>query len=401
MRRIVVLTAVTITSLIAVSLCSPSMASEDSELSPLFQLVEHSEDPKFRLDILQGIRKGLDGKRNAAPPANWAALYPVLRADKSLQPLADELAIIFGDETAIKAILLTVGNDEKPLPERVAAIETLAKRQHPGFEDALHSLLDDRPLRVAALRALAYYENATTPAQVISRFNDFSEDEKRIATQMLSSRAAFAQALLDAMHEATVRPRDVSSYSATQIAGHGNAKMTKTLKRLWGEIRQTDQQKREAIARYKSLLDESFLKKANLPNGRRVYSKTCASCHRLFDDGGDVGPNLTGSNRKNLDYVLENVIAPSSTVGRDYLMQRVELENGRALQAIIIEQSPTRITLQTATEKLVLATEDVAEIVPSQMSLMPEGQLGQLSDAEVRDLVAYLRADRQVDLPKP
>lgn len=52
--------------------------------------------------------------------------------------------------------------------------------------------------------------------------------------------------------------------------------------------------------------------------GRAVFQKTCANCHQLFDTGGAIGPNLTGSQRTNLDYLLENMVDPSASVAKDF-----------------------------------------------------------------------------------
>ena len=70
--------------------------------------------------------------------------------------------------------------------------------------------------------------------------------------------------------------------------------------------------------KFKKLLTPEYLKAADLSKGRLVFSKNCATCHRLYDDGGNIGPALTGSQRFNLDYVLENMLDPSAVVARDY-----------------------------------------------------------------------------------
>jgi mono/diheme cytochrome c family protein len=91
-----------------------------------------------------------------------------------------------------------------------------------------------------------------------------------------------------------------------------NDSLTKRINDVWGEVRETSEDSKAAIARYKSRLRPAALKRADLANGRRIYDATCASCHILFGEGGKVGPDITGSNRANLDYVLENLLDPSA-----------------------------------------------------------------------------------------
>jgi putative heme-binding domain-containing protein len=130
-----------------------------------------------------------------------------------------------------------------------------------------------------------------------------------------------------------------------------------------------------------------------------VFSKTCQQCHRLYGEGGTIGPDLTGSNRSDLDYLLGNIIDPSAEVGRDYRMSVVQTTAGRVVTGIVVERSPARVAVQTATEKVVLPAEDVESVKDSALSIMPDNQLDALTKEQVRDLIAYLRANRQVPLP--
>jgi putative heme-binding domain-containing protein len=128
-----------------------------------------------------------------------------------------------------------------------------------------------------------------------------------------------------------------------------------------------------------------------------VFQRTCFQCHKLFDGGGDVGPELTGSDRANADYILENVLDPNATVARDYTVTTVATADGRLISGIIREQNDRTLTIQTANERIILAREDIDETKPSNLSMMPEGQLERLSDQEIRDLFAYLAAKGQVE----
>ncbi len=77
----------------------------------------------------------------------------------------------------------------------------------------------------------------------------------------------------------------------------------------------------------------------------------------------------------------------------------VATTDGRFVSGIIREQNDRSITIQTANERIILPREDIEEIKPSTVSMMPEGQLERLTPQEVRDLFAYLAASRQVPLP--
>ena len=117
-------------------------------------------------------------------------------------------------------------------------------------------------------------------------------------------------------------------------------------------------------------------------NGRLIFSKTCQQCHKLFGEGGSIGPDLTGSNRADLDYLLSNLIDPSAEVAQDFRMSLVE-DNARG------DHRHHRRThadglVQTATERIVLSPEDVDGIKDSALSIMPEGQLDTLTKEQAR-----------------
>jgi putative heme-binding domain-containing protein len=120
----------------------------------------------------------------------------------------------------------------------------------------------------------------------------------------------------------------------------------------------------------------------------------------LYGTGGTVGPDLTGSGRHNLDYLLENLLDPSAVVNKDYRMSIVRVSDGRVLNGLILSQDDNRVVIQTAKEKLTILREEIEQIAATTLSPMPDGILQPLSEQQVRDLVAYLIGAGQVELPE-
>jgi putative heme-binding domain-containing protein len=130
-----------------------------------------------------------------------------------------------------------------------------------------------------------------------------------------------------------------------------------------------------------------------------VFQATCAACHKLYAEGGDLGPDLTGSNRADLDYVLHNILDPNAEIPNAYRAARVELNDGRVLTGIVESPSGVVMSVQTPDARVAVPRADVKAIVQSDVSMMPEGLLAPLGDEDVRHLVAYLRSRWQVPLP--
>jgi putative heme-binding domain-containing protein len=139
---------------------------------------------------------------------------------------------------------------------------------------------------------------------------------------------------------------------------------------------------------------------ANRASGRAVFSRTCQQCHTLFGSGGKVGPDLTGSNRADLDYLLENIVDPNAVIPNDYRTWTVETKDDRVITGVMKFQDEKLVTLATATEPVTVPRAEIRAIEQSDYSMMPEGLLTALGDDEKRDLFAYLRGSTQVQAPQ-
>ena len=136
---------------------------------------------------------------------------------------------------------------------------------------------------------------------------------------------------------------------------------------------------------------------ANLSRGRQLYAGICGACHVLYGEGGSIGPDLTGSNRNDLGYLLENILDPGAVVSADYRMSLLTLADGRVLTGVVGEENDRTLTLRQLTGEIVLEKNGIAkrEIVP--VSMMPEGLLLAFDDEQVIDLIAYLQHPVQVE----
>ena len=128
----------------------------------------------------------------------------------------------------------------------------------------------------------------------------------------------------------------------------------------------------------------------NLEAGHELARKTCLTCHRLYGEGGEVGPDLTGVGRSSLDALLANVIDPNQVVGIGYENVMVETKDGRSVSGRLVEDTDSRIKLLSVGPKEeIVAKADIATMKTSELSVMPEG-LEQMPDADFRNLILYI-----------
>jgi len=140
------------------------------------------------------------------------------------------------------------------------------------------------------------------------------------------------------------------------------------------------------------------LAEADLKRGRVLFQEKCAKCHKLYGEGGQIGPDLTGSNRNNLQYLLENILDPNRAVPKQWTTTTILLTNGRVINGVVTRQTDQTWTVQTAKEEVAIPAGEIEESQPTNLSLMPEGQLNTMSESDVRDLIAYLQTRQQVPL---
>ena len=352
-----------------------------------------------QVDLLNGLLDGLEGQNDVAAPASWDKVYDALQKSgvPDVPPLALRLAQGFGDTGAADKLMAALKDEAAALERRRDALRSLASQRLPALKGELFRLLDVEPFRQEAIRALASYEDDQVAKVLLGRYAKLSAAEKLEAVHTLAARPKSGWQLAQAIRTGTVPRRDVPAYVARQlrrVVGSGFVE-------IWGPLDAAAVEKDALFAKYRALLTDDALAKASPSRGRAVFERTCTSCHTLYDQGGIVGPDITGSNRSDLNYILGNMLSPSDVIQDDYRMLVILTNEGRAYSGILAGESERQLQLRVAgqNEPVVIGKSSIASREISPGSMMPEGLLANLADEEVLDLVAYLRTTEQVPLP--
>lgn len=370
-------------------------------LSPLVQLLATNSDAAFQLDILKGISDGLKGRRHVTMPAGWDDLALKLQesTNSQVRSLAQSLSVVFGSERALATLRKTLLSSEASLAARTNAVATLLAAKDPNLVPALLQMLAEPTLRATALRGLPSYDDERIPAAILSLYPVLPLTERNLALSTLSSRLTFARPLLQAVADQKIPARDLTADIVRQLETLNNAGIDERVAKVWGVTHETQADKRNEIARLKSVIQSKGF--GDAARGRAVFTKICQQCHSLFNEGGKVGPDLTGANRTDLDYLLQNIIDPNALIPNDYRTWNVETKDDRSITGIVTRQDDKTVTIVTATESMVIPRKEVQSMSQSELSLMPEGLLQPLTESEVRDLLSYLRSSSQVATAEP
>ena len=370
-------------------------------LEGLTKLIVDSRDEALQLDLLSGMLKGLEGQRSVAMPKSWMEAFVKLDANSSAKVrfFAIELALVFGDTRALQSLRSLAIDEKATAPDRQRAVRSLIAKKATGVGKLLTELVDDAALQSEVIRGLAEFDEAATPDLMLGLYGKLNSATKQDVLQTLASRVTWATKLMEAIEADRVPRKDVTAFTARQLLSLNDAALSARITKAWGELRTTPADKAKLIAGYKKRLVPEVIKRANLSAGRALFEKNCANCHRMFGTGGMIGPDITGSQRTNLDYVLENLVDPSAAVAKDFQMEVILTDAGRVITGLIVDESDQALTIQTANERLVVPKPEIEKRTISQVSMMPDGLLQTLNNEQIRDLIGYLASPQQVDLP--
>ncbi len=279
------------------------------------------------------------------------------------------------------------------------ALRVLIENRAPGLRPLCEKLLDVHDLAAVACGGLALFDDPVIADLLIAKYPAFYGNEKAPALAVLVGRPNFASKLLDAVAAKKIPAKDVTAFQARQIRNFNDPTLDSKLASAWGELHDSTDDKRKLIAEWKARLIPQTLAAADKSTGRQVFMQICATCHKLYGEGAAIGPDLTGSGRASLDYLIENIGDPSAIVPAEYRLTIITLKDGRTLAGIVAAKNERSITLQTMTDRTALDRSELASIDESAQSLMPDGLLQALTPAQVANLIAYLMNPSQVPLP--
>ena len=375
------------------------VASNDFESFQLVvSAVGSTTDTSVQAALLKGMLLGLEGRRSVRAPEGWSTLSNTLACSTSASVRQHALALsqIFGDTVAVASALECVQDSSVAAAQRCSTLSLLLGQQNQEASQLLKVLIDEPALTLSAIRGYAVVRNDEAPAVLISRYSKLNAQQQRAVVETLASRKAYAEALLEALKMNQIQPSAVPVQVARSLKNLLGKKFTD----VYGALPVVGAEREHLIKKYKKLCKPSAVAAADASRGRAVFQKTCAACHVLYGEGGKVGPELTGANRANLDYILLNSVYPSLDVPHAYRTVSVLTVDGRVVNGVLAEEDGTKIVLRTPEQpRVVIAKEDIDFRKISPQSMMPDGQLDAMKPQEVIDLVKYLRTTEQVELP--
>ncbi|MDB6071277.1 MAG: Cytochrome c [Verrucomicrobiales bacterium] len=350
--------------------------------------------PVVQNEVLKGMSLALAGQRHVPPPAGWSSVSAIFSnsPDAAVRDQARALNAVFADPAALLALGKTVKNSEAALEVRRTALRALIDARADGLKEICLATLTEPGLITTAAGGLILEENPALADLILTNYPAVPVPDRPGLLSTLVARPSWAARVLQAVAENRLPATELTAFHARQIRGHQDAALTAMVGKVWGEVRDSPAAKLAAIAKVKANLTPAVLAAADREKGRILFKNLCATCHVLNGEGGRIGPELTGSNRDNLDYLLQNIGDPNSVVAKDYQVTTLTMNDARVLTGFIRSRNEKTLTLQTLSEVVTLPLGDIAKTETAAISLMPDGLLEALDETSSRDLFGYLMA---------
>lgn len=342
-------------------------------------------------ELVRGMEEGLQGDTVKSVPAVLQEHVAALWSSRPRTPVLTSFAARLGHPEATQAALARVADRNANATERKKLIALLAERRVmtavPVFLERL-AQEPDETFRLELLNHLQRFNDERIPAALLGRYSGMSPRLREAVRNALCSRVTWSRQLLEAVGQGTIPREQVPVVNLLAIQNHHDARCDELIKQHWGNLKQTSEDKQQRIAQVRQLLAPD---RADVAAGRTVFQQACASCHTLFGEGGKVGPDLTGYERDNLDFILPAIVDPSLAIREEFTAFSVTTKDDESLTGFLIENKPPSVTLRDASgQSIVIARERIESLQASRVSLMPEGLLDALSEQQIRDLFAYL-----------
>ena len=363
-----------------------------ADLAICATLLKASPSPDATKALMQGFEEAFQGRSLSNVPAD---LVTALSASGggSLS-----LKVRQGDAEAIDEALKTIADEKAPAGKRAEYAglfgEVKQSKAVPVLLDTLGKTADDG-LKAAILTTLQAYSDAGIASAVLSQYRNFNEDVRGVAQSLLVSRKPWAIALVDAVDRGEITPASLPLDTVRRLTIHRDDHLTSLIQAHWGSVEgATSAEMQSLMERYSTVLAGA----GDPYPGKKLYMQMCGKCHTLHAAGGKIGPDLTTYKRDDIRQMLIHIVNPSAEIREGFETQIAVTKDGRVVTGFLVEQDPQTVTLRSPDGQTVsLERADLEELNKSRKSLMPEGQLKDLSDEQLRNLFAYLRSSQPLN----
>jgi putative heme-binding domain-containing protein len=371
-----------------------ALAGGEENLNSCADLLSLSADEGIRAPVVRGIASAFEGAEMPKLPDSLTKALNDYMAKQSGGDLT--LALRGGNADALAKALKLLSDAKATNTARIAIAKTLAEL---GKQEAVMPMVavlksSAAPsLKRGILQAAAKFDDKRLPEALLLGWEGQIAGDKALredALRVMAGRKEWAQILMNFVNEWKVPAKHFTIDIVRQLSLHKETDIDASIEKHWKGLLATGptpEKKREA-ERIKSVIKTGL---GDAEKGKVQFTARCAICHKLFGEGGAIGPELTGYDRANVDFWLDNLFTPSLEIREGFGAYIVKTKGGQIITGLMDAQDANGIVIKDmANNKTAVKQADIEKMEASPISLMPEGLTAGMSDVDLKDFFAYL-----------
>jgi putative membrane-bound dehydrogenase-like protein len=351
----------------------------------LKEVLTSDGEAEWRIATLLGLAEGASGRGSEFGSSANGILSAIQGKDASRAEAASL-------ESFIGNVIAIAGNPAENTRLRSLAVALLAYSNFDRSHAVLQKMIAPHTPPDLLLEAIASLSRLDDPrgATILLNKEAWSGYTPRVKSAVIAavvSKPAYIKELFAAIERGSITAAELSSADRVRLMADKSPGIGDKAKALFQELEGGDRMK--VYQEYKGALSASV----DASMGRAVFQKACAACHTYKNEGGKVGPDLTGVKNQPADALLLHILVPNYEVLPAYQAVSVQTSDGRSFSGWLVSETENSLTLRTpfGTDESILRR-NISSLSNSGLSLMPDGLEQSISKDEMSKLIAYLKA---------
>ena len=349
--------------------------------------------------LLEGMESALQGSRLEVLPDALDKALKSVTARFGSDPSWVGFGLRIDSPSAFVSAREMVAHSQQTEGTRIAMISRLSElRDQPSVLIMLQLIGESHAsesLKLAAMNGLRRFDDDAIAEALLDRLPQLEGDLLQTALSVMAGRTEWTVALLRAVDQGALAREAISFDVLITMQQRGDERIGSLIKSNWGNLRQP---KAAITTRIHEV--ETTLKRldGDARKGKELFAQICGACHVLHGEGRSIGPELTGYDRGNLDFLLPAVLDPNLAIREEFELVTLTLraaegeQEGALLTGFISGMEAGVLSLTDLAGNLTrIAETDVVKREHSTVSIMPEGLLDTMTEQQVADLFAYLQ----------